>query len=287
MLPDVLIPARDADPADLDRAVRSALGVAGPGHVVVIDDASSPPLDLGGLAPGVRLVRSEVHLGVSAARNLAIEHASSDLLLFLDADDVLLRAGVRSMVALLARAGAVAGVAARHELRRPNPGEAPRLRLRPVPAEWADSILPTPADAFRPIAIFGSSGLLVRRGVPDLRFDPDLEIGEDRDLVARLARHGPVVLSADPALVVTLHGRGGANLTSDRRLERRIRDHLVLMARHFDHASAQHFGEATRWLINRASRARVGDEAWNALLRAARDRRLPVPLKARLRRRLA
>lgn len=282
MNPSIIIPARDPEPRLLDRALRSALGIAAPDRIVLIDDASRTPLDPAPLSPRIRVVRSDSPLGVSRARNLGLDHADGDPVIFLDADDRLSAAGCGVLIDLAERTDAVAAIAARWEQR------AGRVRFRPVPPEWSDRSLPAPEDVFRPIALFGASGLLVRRDAlaGDLRFDPDLAIGEDRDFLYRLARRGPIAVSTEPALTVTLHD-GPHNLTSDAHLERRIHDHLALLARHLSPASERHFHQATRWLINRAAKAKAPEPAWRSLIECARAHGWPIPWKARLRRRLA
>ncbi|HLM20266.1 MAG TPA: glycosyltransferase family A protein [Propionibacteriaceae bacterium] len=86
----ILIPAYEAAGV-IGRAIRSALAQSEPAkEIVVVDDGSHD--DLGAaLAPfggQVRLVTSP-HVGLPAARNLAIRHISGDFAAFLDADDEL------------------------------------------------------------------------------------------------------------------------------------------------------------------------------------------------------
>lgn len=84
----VVIPVYDA-PELARRAVESALAQTWPPtEIVVVDDGSDPPLDLGELAPRVKLIR-QANRGASAARNAGIAAASGDWIHFLDADDAL------------------------------------------------------------------------------------------------------------------------------------------------------------------------------------------------------
>lgn len=55
-------------------------------EILVLDMASSPPI---AVPPGVRLLRTETNIGVSAGRNLLASSASGDIFFFLDDDAVL------------------------------------------------------------------------------------------------------------------------------------------------------------------------------------------------------
>lgn len=80
-------------PALLLAAVRSALDQrVPPAGVVVVDDASGPDgrAALDRLPPSVRVVRRPVNGGVVAARNDGLAAVATELVVFLDADDLLL-----------------------------------------------------------------------------------------------------------------------------------------------------------------------------------------------------
>lgn len=86
----VVIPTYDRG-SSVGRAVRSALRHAGASEVIVVDDASPRPPDLGGIGdPRLRLVSHETNRGVSAARNTGIRASRGTHILFLDDDDWLL-----------------------------------------------------------------------------------------------------------------------------------------------------------------------------------------------------
>jgi glycosyltransferase involved in cell wall biosynthesis len=274
---DVVIPAFNPPPALLRGAVASALA-AGAERVVVIDDGSAPEVALDPRS-GLTLLR-QPNAGPSAARNHGLAHTTSDWIVFLDADDELDAAGVAKLLELASSLNAVAAVAARWEL-----DESGTRTLREVPTEWSGRELPRKGDVFRPIALFSTTGMVIRRDVLDagVRFDTSIIYGEDRDFLRRAADLGPVAVGPAPAVVQRVF-RDGTNLRSRRGLPRWIADHLVLLARHCDAESEHHFRDQTRWLINAASKARVGKESWDPLVREAARRGWGVPLKCRMRR---
>ena len=79
----------------LQEAVNSTLlASARPPEVLVVDNASTPPLQV----KGARLVRSDKRLSLGEARNLGLSHATTDYVMFLDADDVLLSGSIDRML---------------------------------------------------------------------------------------------------------------------------------------------------------------------------------------------
>lgn len=96
----VVIPAKNAA-AYVGETIASALAQAGVTEVIVVDDGSTDDT----LAivravrdPRLRLIRND-SAGVSAARNLGARYASSEWLLFLDADDRLRPDAVAALLA--------------------------------------------------------------------------------------------------------------------------------------------------------------------------------------------
>ena len=204
-----------------------------------------------------------------------------DGVVFLDDDDELIPAGVAALCGLIERLGAAAGIAAKIHV-DPDGSE----RVRGVPEEWADRVLPGPGEVFRPLALFSTSGVVATRRAIDagVRFDPGLWHGEDRVFLRSCAAVGPVAVSAEPAVRFLMHGAGGGNLSSARHFRTRIRDHVAVMDRYLDGASEGHFREATRWLLGAASKARVDAVSWRLLTEAAARRGWGVPVKCRVRR---
>jgi glycosyltransferase involved in cell wall biosynthesis len=278
---DCVIPAFNPSRDYLARAVASALAVPGLRRCIVVDNGSARPVERpeGILDTRLEIIRQE-NTGPSGARNTGIEAATGDVIILLDHDDELLPKGVVAMIALIEKLDAVACIAARYER-----GGLGYTKPKDVPPEWANRALPRPGEVFRPVAIFGASGVLITRRLIEagVRFDPDLRIGEDRDFLRRAADVGPIAVCSSSALMVQLHG-GTENLSSMANLDRRIADHVRLVAKHYAPADDAHWREATRWLVNAASKHPVADESWRSLTSLCRSRRWPVPIKCRLRR---
>lgn len=274
---EVIIPTHNDGPR-LTRAVESALALPFVSRVIVVDDGSrtSPALPHD---ERVALIRQE-NAGPAAARNRGLDASSAPWVIFCDADDALLPAA-EDALALATGLGAVACVSGRLEV-FPDGSRTPR----PAPAEWSGRAMENPAAVFKPIALFGTPGLLVSRRVIEagLRFDPALRHGEDREFIRRIADLGPVAVS--PALVVeyTKHPADAGNLNAPRHLERRIADFRRILAKHHDNASDPYFRESARWLLNAASKAGVPEPAWRSLIGAFREHRWRVPIRPRLRR---
>jgi glycosyltransferase involved in cell wall biosynthesis len=88
----VVMPARNAE-ATLARAVNSVIAQSfGSWELLIVDDGSSDRTrqmaeEFATRDPRIRLVVSEVNLGIAGARNLALENARGNYIAFLDADD--------------------------------------------------------------------------------------------------------------------------------------------------------------------------------------------------------
>lgn len=112
------------------RALASVLRQKSIAEVIVVDDASPDPVDLGDAArdPRVQLIRHDTNLGVCGARNTGVAAARASHLLFVDDDDRLLPwAGwcLRRWAARATDKIVVGGVLVEY------PGRRPRLRRPP------------------------------------------------------------------------------------------------------------------------------------------------------------
>ena len=127
----VVIPTRNRH-AVLGGAVESALNQSLPGvEVIVVDDASSPPVELPG-HPRLRVLRLEEWGGLSAARNAGATAAAGRWVTFLDDDNRLLPDMAERSLAALAESGLPPPVAVVSAVEMV--GEGGRVLDRRIPA---------------------------------------------------------------------------------------------------------------------------------------------------------
>ncbi len=178
-----VIPTRNR-PAEVEAAVRSALAQTYERlEVVVVDDASSPALELApDLAsnPRVRTIRLDAAAGPGEARNVGAAAARGELLAFLDDDDEWHAGKIARQVAALGRCGpGVAACETGFDLVQDG-----RVVMR---------FLPDPGRDLRRVLVerpcLQPSTVLLRRSAFEALggFDPSLGRAEDWDLWVRLA----------------------------------------------------------------------------------------------------
>ncbi len=204
----VVIPVWDDYVACLPAAVQSVLDQDAASEVVVVDNASVTALP--GL-PGIRVVRSEHRLTTGAARNVGLASVAAALVVFLDADDVLLPGSLRTLSATLSahpEAAAVAMALVDGETGRRH--RSPRLvarMLAPAPrlfalANTVWSLLPTQGATIMRTADVRAAGGYA-----------DRSHGEDWALATSLTWRGRIRFLGEPALVYRWRGdspgRGG------------------------------------------------------------------------------
>jgi glycosyltransferase involved in cell wall biosynthesis/peptidoglycan/xylan/chitin deacetylase (PgdA/CDA1 family)/2-polyprenyl-3-methyl-5-hydroxy-6-metoxy-1,4-benzoquinol methylase len=211
----VVIAAWNAE-STLAEALGSLLAQThGDWEAIVVDDGSSD--GTAGIAhryvaldPRFRVLRQD-HQGPAAARNLGVEAARHDWVIFLDADDWLLPSALASLShAAVARAG----VDAVHG------GWARVTALGEVePTEFAppgEDLFPR----FAQVCAFAISCCLFRRAVIDRigRFDAALITCEDWDFWQRLARSGARFVRVDEKVTHYRMRAGSGGTTTDRLL---------------------------------------------------------------------
>ena len=103
----VIIPTYNR-PTMVARAVASACTQTyAPYEIIVIDDASSPPLtaaDLNCDDPRIKIVRLKRNQGAAAARQVGINEAQGDVIAFLDSDDIWLPNKLEAQIPFLEEA---------------------------------------------------------------------------------------------------------------------------------------------------------------------------------------
>ena len=185
----VVIPVRDGE-RWLGEAIESALGQDHrPTETIVVDDGSTDrSAEVAERYEGVRVLR-EPPRGPGAARNAGVEASRSDLVTFLDADDVMLPAKLSRQLAYLRANPGSDAVMCGQELRIED-GVEDRPWIRGgATADAPDGILPISVLIPAPLA----------RRHP---FDPRLTIGEDIDWLMRLREAGVVVGTLHEPLVI-------------------------------------------------------------------------------------
>lgn len=162
--------------------------------------------------------------GPGAARNAGVARASSAVLAFCDADDIVHHAWLRSLCAAIQRGPLVAGSIHRLDSDAIRPPSS-------VPAEPLIDLDGLTAN-YRHLPWSTTSNLAVRRDAfaEVDGFTAQLRTGEDADLCWRLAAHG-VELAYEPAAVVFKRGRSGP-MPTFRQYLRYGRDHPLLFHRH-------------------------------------------------------
>lgn len=205
----VVIPVWDSYVRFLSEAVASVREQGVEAEIVVVDNASADPLPA---LEGALVIRSDARLTTGAARNLGLEAVAAPLVVFLDADDLMLPGtlatllgGLRPGDAAFAMAIVDGDTGGRHRAPRRIAyalARAPRLFAL---ANTVWSLLPTQgATIMRTADVRAAGGY------------GDRSQGEDWALGAALAWRGRVRLSQQPGLVYRWRfdspGREGAEL---------------------------------------------------------------------------
>jgi mycofactocin system glycosyltransferase len=197
----VVVPVRDR----AEHLARCLAGLGGGHAVIVVDDGSLNPgaVQEVARAAGARLVRRPVNGGPAAARNTGLAHTGTEVVAFVDSDCVPRPGWIEALLPHFADP-AVAAVAPRITSDGSGRGllagyEAARSALDMGPKE--SIVRPGAAVPYVP-----SAALLVRRAAAGRGFDESMRVGEDVDLVWRLAADGHHV-RYDPRTAVAHHHR--------------------------------------------------------------------------------
>jgi glycosyltransferase involved in cell wall biosynthesis len=226
----VVIPVWDSYVAFLEEAVASVREQRVEAEIVVVDNASIEPLPP---LQNVRVVRSERRLSTGAARNLGLDAVTAPLVVFLDADDLMLPGSLVTLLAGLGERDIAFAMAivdgetgGRHRAPRRIAyalSHAPRLFAF---ANTVWSLLPTQGATIMRATDAHSAGGYADRSQ-----------GEDWALGAALTWRGRVRLTQDPGLVYRWRfdspGRPGAEadlLANAHALRERLRADPALPA---------------------------------------------------------
>jgi len=196
---------------------------------IVVDDASDSPLDIDGAATEITVLRLPENGGPGAARMSGLAAARTDLVAFVDAD-VVLPSGWWAGLAPYFDDPAVVAVAPRVASA---PGPSLRERYEEAHSPLDTGTRPASVGPKRFVAYVPSAALVVRKSaVTEVGgFDPELRVGEDVDLIWRLAAIGTVRYAPE---VVALHAPRSSWLRMIRQRVQYGSSAVPLAARHGD-----------------------------------------------------
>lgn len=211
-----------------------------PSEVIVVDDCSQPPVVVPNLGLHIKVVRHARNMGPGAARNTGLAHATSELVIFLDDDDLLTPR--RLQLATQELGDARAHCAAVELLHETGHKEHYKKYFEGDMRGWFNHV-PHPA-----------MGQVVHRREDLLQFDPTLRVSEDTEWWIRMADSAVFAWSPEVGLRVRRHPERREGV--DRGL--RCRTRQMILRRHRDE-------------LDRRSRARIrGEIAAAALLAGER-----------------
>ncbi|HEY3695975.1 glycosyltransferase [Phenylobacterium sp.] len=178
-------------------------------EIIVVDDGSlDDPASVVASYADVHLVRQD-NQGLSAARNTGLRRATSDLILFLDADDLLRPRGVESGLTCLRDRPDAGFVYGGHVFIDRKGRRLTRNVYEPIGPSPFKTFLQSNSIGMHATVLY-RRGLLLKVG----GFDISLKRCEDYDCYFRMARQYPV---ASHAAVVAEYRMHGANMSGDHR----------------------------------------------------------------------
>lgn len=194
-----------------------------PSEVIVVDDASCPPLlleDPQRENKSIRLVRVEVNVGAAAARNLGALHATGTHLAFLDSDDLWCASHLSSIERVIREYPSAVAIYSlcRGRLLWPLGAMRPR-RLHTRRIAWPSPVWKTPGTVVQRATFAMLSG-----------FEESLQSREDTDLFIRLREAGRIA-STGRITVVCRKQSAGLSRQGDRDLNRQQGDYLQVLKR--------------------------------------------------------
>ena len=196
------------------RTVESALGqTVRPHEILIVDDGC--PEDAAAVTKqfgsSVTVIRKP-NGGAASARNLGIEHARSEWIAFLDADDYWEPSKLERQLAFSEGAGLVSA-----RWFTEGPGQQRSVGKIANPEFFGKTFRPCESEVFQVMMNLSTSSVLVRQKVlGDQRFVSGLEPAEDRDLWIRLVASTVVYLIPEPLSTYSQSPDSLSNSDSDR-----------------------------------------------------------------------
>jgi mycofactocin system glycosyltransferase len=214
----IIVAARDRH-ASTRACIRSLLTLDYPEtvrEIIVVDDASEPPLApaLDGLP--IRIIRLDRNLGQSAARNLAATEATGEILAFIDNDCLAAPDWLATLVPHLA--DGTVGIVGGRVIAPPASGRVAAFEAVRSPLDMG--VIGGPVGPVEVVAYLPTCNFLIRRDIflAVGGFMPEMRLGEDVDLTWRALAQGTKALYV-PAGQVTHHHRNQLDALLRRRAD--------------------------------------------------------------------
>lgn len=210
MTASIVIPAYDVRPAYFAEAVESCLGQTFRGELelVVVDDGSRAKFHKAyrevvrkarGAVP-VRLVRVRGNRGLATARNVGIAAATGEIVVLLDADDLLAPRCVELAHAALDGSG-LDFVYTDHEKRSADLSEVLHVRRKALFQRLLEQHAGTPFDPMLHATFLIHCHAFRREALPVNPFNPSYVVGEEVELHARFSRDRPLRIGHVPEVL--------------------------------------------------------------------------------------
>jgi cellulose synthase/poly-beta-1,6-N-acetylglucosamine synthase-like glycosyltransferase len=178
-------------------------------QTIVVDNASVTPIP--DLPDQVVVVRAPRRLSAGAARNLGLGHVTAPLVLFLDADDLLLPGALRLLAGMLAAAPAAVAAVGKHVLWSPATGRELIVDRSPRPPVYRVArcrrLFALMTLRFDCYPLVGCAAVRTAAAMDAGGFG-DSSLAEDWALRSALACRGEVKFTRDP--VVRIRVRDGS-----------------------------------------------------------------------------
>ena len=190
----VVVPAHDRP----DALARCLVTVGAGPRVIVVDDASGDPVAVAAVAArhGAEVIVRAVNGGPAAARNIGLAAVRTPLVAFVDSDCRLPAGWLTDLLPVLADGTAVVGP---RIFGAGGPGALARFEAGSGPLDLGGAAGPVGPGAR--IGYLPAAVLLCRRDALGAGFDESMRVGEDVDLVWRVAEAGHPV-RYEPRVVV-------------------------------------------------------------------------------------
>lgn len=207
----------------LDEALASIRAQDVPVEILLVDNASDPPLE----RPGVTIVRSENRVSVGAARDLGLRAVRTPVSVFWDADDVMLDGALGRMVRALDQDPDLVACAT-------SLVDATTGRRHHWPRRWPLSLsrVPTVFATLNAItSLYPVIGAAVRTSEAQQTGFPDANGGDDWVMGVSLAMRGRITLDECPGRLYRRHEQSISSdwktsdvLTNAKLVRRRLRE---------------------------------------------------------------